>query len=315
MSSFNAAFKNAVAKQDCFREFGNLEDSSPSTRTVLCTIAILVLTIALECAAHAFKNEDCCYEKDADGNFIRKDPEPSIYAPSNGTSTDAENPTPENANTQTSIPGPVTGSGGEVPVGERKKKADHTHIASPTCRANRLVTTTALLIPITIAFALRIRETQFEYPWKCQSSFNIPPPKWWAITLFNIIPSVCASMAWLRTLVDCVLVRRNKTVPFEFWPPVLPLAIIAIAITCIGMFARDMVFLVMGRKDLMTFTQQLNEIELQRRENEGEEERGLMHGAGEEEDELLGGDDEVTVYSPRSSMERKSVLSSISTGW
>jgi hypothetical protein len=298
MSIFSTDFTNAVAKQDCLAEFGNLEDSSPSTKTVLCTILIIVLTCGIEAVAHASKSEDCCYEKDENGDFIRVAPVPTAQ-----TGTEAANTAAGDAQTSA----PATNPSGEVPANERKKKDDHVHIPSPTRRANRLVGATALIIPITIAFAVRMQQLQITYPLKCQLQLDIAPPQWWAIVLFDIIPFICASLAWLRTLVDCILVRWDKTLTMGAWPPAWPLAIVAIIIAAIVFLIRDMVFLIMGRRDLMTVNpkKKNNDIEMDRRDGAAanEEEQGLMEGARDGDSFLE--DDEATVYSPKSSMERK----------
>lgn len=90
-------------------------------------------------------------------------------------------------------------------------------------RANRFVVATLAIVPLWIAFAFRIPDTQVSSLGDCAGKISFAPPNWFAITIFNILPLTCASTAWLGSLIDCVLARFNRSMPYHYWPPALPI--------------------------------------------------------------------------------------------
>lgn len=301
------------AKVNCYSKYGHVDDIfPPSANTFFCTAAIIILTIIIEVVAHSYKSsqaQECCRKA-----RTTPDLEPEGTATTTTTATTAtstsngdSNIRSEDGNTETARAEDGDGNVEQKTKGTPVYKPHH-HIASPTHRANRFLINTALLIPLIIAFVWRIQETQKTYTAVCMQALNIPGTQWWAIIIFNIIPFCCACIAWLRTLVDCVLVRWDTDVPSALWPPAWPLTITAAVVLGFGIVSRNIVLWIMGRSDLMDWHEgdrQENGVEMDAdlRRNEDvvqDEERGLLRDSEMD-------DDEVTVYSPRSSQEGKMV--------
>jgi hypothetical protein len=100
-------------------------------------------------------------------------------------------------------------------------------IPSPHTRASRFVVASFTMVPLILAFVFRIKGTEMpNYPQKCIDNTDIEGPVWVAIAIFTILPFSCACIAWLRSLVDCVLVRFGtslKDTSDTVWPSCLPI--------------------------------------------------------------------------------------------
>jgi hypothetical protein len=99
-------------------------------------------------------------------------------------------------------------------------------VPSPYTLASRFVMSSFTMVPLTLAFVYRIKGTELpDYPQKCIDNTDVQGPVWVAIAIFTILPFSCACMAWLRSLVGCVLVRFGTSWrdTNTFWPPCLPI--------------------------------------------------------------------------------------------
>ncbi|KAF2192379.1 hypothetical protein K469DRAFT_716914 [Zopfia rhizophila CBS 207.26] len=304
--------QNAKSASQCQHEYGLFLDDNtiPTGKIVFLTIGIVVLSILIEISAHAFGN-----------------------AKSDSTASDniSESSTQQNENTgdQVGVDGSIDSSTSpdthQTPPSEPALKAEDkkrrpgesntdwlhrtvfkSYARQPTAqtRATRLAVTSILLIPLLALFILRIMETQRTNDPICKEVLNIARPNWPLITIFNILPFCCASTAWMRTLLDCILEGQGKSVGYVLWPPVFPVLVVAFAIALMGVLVRD------GILGCMKVGKGRNgeaEADIEkgvRREGGSEEERGLM-GDVDEDGEEREEDDEVTVYSARSSFDGK----------
>lgn len=308
-------FDTPLNRQKCQDTYGYLESDSASDKTIIWTLVLIACTILME----VFSNGklDCC--------------EP-------GTTTDEETASATATGTVIVSAQPETRPAPqpEVQVGDENDGVETTTTAvepkkpdscsfccsenpSPQTRANRFVIATVLYIIICVAFGKRIDEaTTTPYvDLTCWSIIQPTRPNWVAITFLNIIPFVCASVAFLRTLVDSLLVRWGKALTYQassdqcFWSPLMPF----MAVLCAGYLMFECIkipiALLMGNREVSLFTaksttkRKAEEIEMQ----EGEA-RGLvddMDGQGDAEHEY--GDGGLPAYdevcSPRRSTEGK----------
>ncbi|KAF2800385.1 hypothetical protein K505DRAFT_320489 [Melanomma pulvis-pyrius CBS 109.77] len=110
-----------------------------------------------------------------------------------------------------------------APADSAAKVNPRTH-PSPHIRASRFVMSSFAMVPLCIAFGFRMKGLEMpHYPQRCIDNVDIAYPNWVAISIINILPFTIACTAWLRTLVDCVLVRWNTSLSWSVWPMVLPI--------------------------------------------------------------------------------------------
>lgn len=101
------------------------------------------------------------------------------------------------------------------PHSQYRTSRPYTSCAPPALRASRLVGGTAAFVPVLVLFSVRMADVSSS----C-ARVNFDPT---AVVLSNIIPFVLAATAWLRALVDCLLVRSGSGLTVWMWPPVMPL--------------------------------------------------------------------------------------------
>jgi hypothetical protein len=97
---------------------------------------------------------------------------------------------------------------------------------SPSTRARRFTRSTILLIPICLVLGLRMADRTSE---ECMRYIaSSAPLNWWDIVLFII-----AVDAWLRALIDCLLIRWGKGLRYPAksswglgWPPFAPVSLV-----------------------------------------------------------------------------------------
>lgn len=139
----------------------------------------------------------------------------------------------------------------------------------------------------------------------CRPHIHIPPPNWTAITFLAIIPFICASFAFLRALVNCVLVRFDTSLSDTIdvtdkrapWPTCLPITgsmmfgCGAVCLVGVGVFkcVQIPVALIMGRYEMSDVLKAWGnggeEVEMQ-----VEEGRGLVEGMDRDRDYGEGSD-------------------------
>ncbi|KAH8649252.1 hypothetical protein BX600DRAFT_474824 [Xylariales sp. PMI_506] len=201
-----------VIDMECGTMNWRAQNGGPSLTTVLSSLLIVLLTLIIEPTAHAFKAARSKFEA----------------LPTISTSQATEE-----ASTHDSPP--ALGQGEAIP--------------SPICRASRLSATTIIIIPVCVAFGLRMGELYPAQPsGACYGRINYPPPDWFAISIINVLPLTCACTAWLRCVVDCVLIRYGGHLPLWYWPPVLPIGGTALLLMSVCRVLRDAIlWVVMGR--------------------------------------------------------------------
>jgi hypothetical protein len=146
----------------------------------------------------------------------------------------------------------------------------------------------------------RIKEIYKGPPEECRYVFDDAPPWWWPITIVNILPFVSACMAWLRTLVDCVLVRWGKALNFAYWKAFAPFYLIFAVPMLIGKRLETCILFCMGRK-----RKTAPDVEMDRL-TASEEEQALMRRPEDQAE-----DDDTTMYSPRGSLDSRKVVDSL----
>jgi hypothetical protein len=271
---------------DCQIKYPDAENpipALPSFQTIGVSLAILILTIALEKCVRP--SQETTWEPRS--GITRETSEVSSVYP------DEDGFRRESVDVEASFAG--TGNVATI------KTVDGEH-SQPTLkdRAHNLMVATLFIIPICIVFALRIRDAKrpvgpADYDAFCRKEMHVSRTQWWAVVLFNIVPLICACMAWLRTLVDCILVRWNRSLTYEMWPPVWPISMVARVVLPI---ARNMVLLFAMRPSKAAARRKSTDVETGPRADMHEERRGLMP------EENVTDDDEATAYDPRISDEQ-----------
>jgi hypothetical protein len=177
------------------------------------------------------------------------------------------------------------------------------------CRANRFVRASLFIVPICIVFAYRIQNAQKGYyiADDCRGKVAIEPLNWAVVTIFNILPLASACFAWLRSLADCILVRFDKSVSYNYWPPAFPIFMPVFLINFVALNGTHAAMWMMGQEvPSQSADGTSGGVEMGRGLGSGED-QGLMHsmdGLVEGEDE----DDDVTVFSRKSSFGSKTSL-------
>jgi uncharacterized membrane protein len=214
-------------------------DYSATFKTVVLTLLGLILTTLIECVVHSsFKP-------------VSKTTTELQHPPNSPSEIDA--PTPNATELpahNTTEPTSIDASDVSPPVEQTKSNKTSTTVwcephPSVSTRARRLTWATILLIPICLVFGFRMGDTISHFRYECRQFLaSSPQPYWWTITFLNIIPFVIAVTAWIRALVDCLLVRwgkglryLNKDTSFFEWPPCAPIFfVIVFAIASLLLF-------------------------------------------------------------------------------
>lgn len=308
----------------CRFTYAFLANDSPSNKTVLCTLAIIALTICLEVLANARLN--CCDfgtlgERDKNegaGLATEAQSEPSAVPLTATTTTVSDQPQlqPE--------PQAEPQSTSETNNSEAtEKKSNFPSCAfccyenpSPHIRANRFVVATILYSLILTVFILRIQDAS-KRPYVdilCRHLIHPPPPHWTAIAILNIIPFICASFAFLRTLVDCVLVRCGTGLAYNpakgqyFWTPLMPFMIVFCAVYLLMECLKIPVACLMGDREVSLWTRKnKGKNKIESIEMQSEEAQGLVDNVDGPGDVDRDGDNGPPAYyeacTPRASME------------
>ncbi|KAH7396249.1 hypothetical protein BKA66DRAFT_260778 [Pyrenochaeta sp. MPI-SDFR-AT-0127] len=301
-------------QERCHNTYGYLETRSPSSKTVFCTLAIIVLTICIEVLANGrldYCNATEKQDEEEASILVTEAPlESSAIAPITAmTVSDQPQLQPEiqaESQAMSEVDDPHT-----TKIDSDATKPDLPPRAfccyedpSPLIRANRLVVGTILFSLVLAVFIIRIQEatTRPYIDFLCWSIIHPPPPNWTAIVFLNIIPFTCAAFAFLRTLVDCVLVRWGTGLSYDtkkiqrFWTPLMPFMIIFCAGYMLLECFKVPIACLMGDREVSLWTakkkdngkSKMEDIELQ-----GEETQGLVDNIDGPED-AIGND----VYGP-----------------
>ncbi|KAK6076999.1 hypothetical protein SCUP515_05182 [Seiridium cupressi] len=279
-------------KADCHDRFPWSNETGPTFNVVVWTIGIWILTIAIEVAAHTYKESSA------------GSPQTSVGDGDVNAQSSNESSPRDDHHDQDSAPRTQKASQRAAEGWKDWAKRYDSQDPSPVFRATRFLLVTIAIIPLCIMFTYRMKRTSIYTLGDCAGVIDFSEPNWTAITIFNILPFACACTAWLRTLVDCILVRFGTKAHYRYWPPVLPLFMVAFIIIFVGILFRDaIIYVLMGRPDLTVTgnppTGRREDIEMGA--SGGEEGQRLM----QEENAGTIDDDEDTVYSPRSSIDGK----------
>ncbi|KAH8657850.1 hypothetical protein BX600DRAFT_468266 [Xylariales sp. PMI_506] len=275
-------------KSDCEKQYPLAGSYAPSFKTVLLTIFILLLSLAIELGIHAHKKSSC-------NEALRDLPAGDIGQSSAQTDDQGRGESKADPPTRAK-------STSRILVERLFKDSCHHDFPTPVLRANRFIGATLAIVPLCIAFAFRIKDTRVESLGTCIYHIDFVPPNWVAISIFNILPLACACTAWLRTLVDCVLFRFDTALSYEHWPHALPISLPVLLVILLGIRLRDATMYLMGQP-IPTIGDPARP---------GREDMEMLGGTEGERQNLMGQehatggeDDEVTIYSPRSSGELK----------
>ncbi|KAF2802727.1 uncharacterized protein BDZ99DRAFT_527163 [Mytilinidion resinicola] len=199
---------------DCKFDYFDISAGGPTPKIVALTVTIIVLTLSIEAAVHSDVNPTSKKKgktRSSQDELARSESTASDASLSNEEST-VTNATAKGKNLRWCNSNP-----------------------SPTIRANRLILATTLILPLCVAFGFRIAaaappDVRYECREVLKSSLQ---PVWGAIIPLNIIPFIIASVAWIRAFVDCLLIRRGKTLQYPNnikgsgigWPPFAPILV------------------------------------------------------------------------------------------
>ncbi|OAL45205.1 hypothetical protein IQ07DRAFT_648466 [Pyrenochaeta sp. DS3sAY3a] len=271
-------FDTPLNRQKCQDTYGYLESDSASDKTIIWTLVLIACTILIE----VFSNGklDC-------GEPGTTTDEETANVTATGTNIVSAQPETRPA-PQPEVQIAGENDGVETTTAVEPKKTDSCSFCcsenpSPQTRANRFVVATVLYIIICVAFGKRIDEaTTTPYvDLTCSSIIQPTRPNWVAITFLNIIPFVCASCAFLRTLVDSLLVRWGKALTYQtsgdqcFWSPLMPFMVVLCAGYMVFECIKIPIALLMGNREVSLFTaksttkRKAEEIEMQEGEAQG----------------------------------------------
>ncbi|ORY03316.1 hypothetical protein BCR34DRAFT_591613 [Clohesyomyces aquaticus] len=269
--------------------------STINTKVGFAAFGIIVLTIAIEMVVN------------------------TAFVPSKPTKADASTATaaPDGGDVgYTPVPAPeavpaTTTANTDTPTAASPADSSIDHWCAvsplPSTRARRFVTATFLIVPATLLFVYIIKHLDplatIPVQTRCQKFVDPTPVKhWWLVSLFVLLPFTSAAIAWLRSLVSCVLMRWDKGLSYTVWPVCLPGFAFVVPVVACWYLMTWCAGLVMGRP--VDDEGNVKDVELGVRNGDGqanvaEEERALVgdwddgaHGEGYDED------DDVTVYSP-----------------
>jgi hypothetical protein len=198
---------------NCIVEYNN------PTPTIFLTLLALILTISIQCVVHLSPEptSKTTPESQQPLNSLSEIDAPAFDA----TGLLLHN---------TTEPTPIDAFNAPPSV-ERSKSTEASTTAwcepypSPSTRARRFTRSTILLIPICLVLGFRMaNRTSGE----CMRYIASAPLHWWDIVLFII-----AVDAWLRALIDCLLVRWGKGLRYPAksswglgWPPFAPVSLV-----------------------------------------------------------------------------------------
>lgn len=270
---------NASVEEKCKHDYFDLLHQGVTLKTVVLTLLGLTLTISIQCVVHSSSKP------------MSKTTLESHRSPISASEIDAPASNAIDLHAHITTEPPPIDASDASPLVEQTKSTKASTTAwceshpSPSTRASRLTQSTILLMPMCLVFGFQIADTtssniRHECMQYLASSLQ---PNWWAITFLNIVPFVITVDAWLRALIDCLLVRWGKRLRYpaeDFswlgWPPCAPVLYV-IMVVAIPVFV-FVFFLDMGAKWVAGETVAENDdIEL------GEENGGLIVGMDAED--------------------------------
>jgi hypothetical protein len=288
---------NPASTQRCTNLYGHLEKDDPSTTTSVCTIALIVLAVLIEVMVHiSFKSSAGSKSKDEE-EAINLLPDASAEASAiPDTTSISEQPRREDG--LQAGPQIASGDGAQTTSTTSSSKSTSTEESScctaspsPHTRATRLAFAMILYAGVLAAFILRIQEAM-RRPYVdilCVNMIHPSTPNWTAITFLNIVPFVCASVALLRAVVDCLLVRSGTSLTYDFeskegcgWMPCMPFMSVLIVGYLLFECVKVPVALLMGDREVSLWTSKLKKKQtavVDEIEMTGEETQGLIGGA------------------------------------
>ena len=326
-------FDTPMNRQKCHDTYGHLASDSASAKTFYCTFAIIIGMILLEVFANA--KLVCCDDTSQgakDEEDVSKD---STAIPLTMTVIEQPRPQPEPQVELQPTPNNNDQTTRNPDLAEAKKPDDSTcawccsEDPTPHVRANRLAVSTFLFGLVLTAFIIRIEEATTS-PYidpTCWSIIHTTPPNWTAIVFLNIIPFVLASFAFLRALVDCMLVRWNMGLTNDtkskrddryFWFPLMPFLLVCGICYVLMELVKIPIAFLMGDREVSLWTSKTKnkgKKKVEDTEMQGEEAQGLVDnvdGQGGADEQSVGEPpayDEVC--SPRESIEGKHVPDSL----
>ncbi|CAO2647233.1 Nn.00g081550.m01.CDS01 [Neocucurbitaria sp. VM-36] len=321
-------FDTPMNRQKCHGIYSHLESDSASNKTIYCTIAVIIGMILLEVFANA--RLVCCDTSQGakDEEDVSKD---SIAIPLTTTMIEQPRPRLELQAEPQATPNNDDQTTTNTELAEAKKP-DETASAfccsedpTPQVRANRLAVSTFLFSLVLMAFIVRIEEATTS-PYidpTCWHIIRATPPNWTAIVFLNIIPFVLASFAFLRALVDCVLVRWNKGLTNDtkserddryFWFPLMPFLLVCGICYVLMELVKIPIAFLMGDREVSLWTSKTKK-KVEDTELQGEEAQALVDNVDgrDEVDEQSVGEPPAydEVCRPRESIEEKHVPDSL----
>jgi hypothetical protein len=293
---------NPANTQRCTNLYGHLEKDDPSTTTVVCTMALIVLAVLIEVMVNiSYTGTAGCGSKDEE-EAIKLLSDPSVEASAIPNTTPiSEQPRREDG--LQAEPHVASGDGAQATPTTSGSKSTSTKRSicctaspSPHTRATRLAFAMILYAGVLAAFILRIQEAM-QRPYVdilCTRFIHPSTPNWTAITFLNIIPFVCASVAFLRAIVDCLLVRSGTSLTYDFdskegccWLPCIPFMSVLIVGYISFECVKVPIALLMGDREVSLWTSKIKKKQtavVDEIEMSGEEAQGLIGGADIDEE-------------------------------
>ncbi|KAH7413719.1 hypothetical protein DE146DRAFT_749920 [Phaeosphaeria sp. MPI-PUGE-AT-0046c] len=270
----------------CREHYWHYRMEQSDSKAVGCTFAIIILSILLEIVTHFGVK----YKPQKQTPDIETEAEANVELLPVSTPHDSEPAGQQQVK--------------YVPSGTWASK----NVPNPRQRATRFALGLILYAGVLAAFIVRIRDARYVpyIPAACREEIGLDSPNWTAITFLAIIPFICATFAFVRTLVDCILVRWGKTLgTWTFdrhampWPPCAPIVamlfVAGVAFYLLFECVRVPAALAMGRLEASIWT-----AEFARGNGDADAERGAEEGQGLVENvdggEAGGEDEELPAY-------------------
>jgi hypothetical protein len=184
----------SLHKRDPFDRSNPFDDDFPSTTAILCSVGTIILTFALESVVHMGSPAHDSKQNDMENEVSGSETDEPHRVAEDNVALLERNPSSQTESTHTK----------------------RSSLASPQLRAKRLAVASILYPIILTVFTIRMTD-------------GTGPA---AFYLVSIIPFTIATFAFLRTLVDCVLVRFKIGLSRSFgaegipWMPFMPFSFV-----------------------------------------------------------------------------------------
>ncbi len=276
-------------RQKCLSEYADIISANKSDSAVWCTLALIVLEVCIEFFSNGkldFSTDEQKVKKDVESAPASATVEPTSQQPQPNAEPIATPSQPADKAQNAETPQKKTDSSSST---DEWLCADN---VSSQIRANRFAAATFIYAFVLWAYISLVRgEIWMKKPIDdiCKQ-FVTAEPNTKSLVVSSIV-FVCASVAFLRTVVDCILARWNTTITYDtdgpglfFWMPCMPFVLVFAALFSVFEGVKVVAAWLTGDSEVSSWTQGKGKGKAKATEQEGvelqeeqdEERRGLV---------------------------------------